>query len=60
LLASAHWAHDIEHGEMLADAVRATQPDSDLSSPLVLMAHYAAIFGMAHEIYVESGKSPSV
>jgi len=55
LMAYAHWAHDIEQGEMLGEAVRATQPDrEDLSSPLLLVAHYATVFGMAADNYAKT------
>jgi hypothetical protein len=49
LMVYAHWAHDIEQGELLGKAVRRTLLDSDLASPLLLVAHYATVFGMVAE-----------
>jgi hypothetical protein len=54
LMVYARWAHDIEQGELLSEAVRTTQPDSDLPSPLLLVAHYATVFGMAAENYAKT------
>lgn len=54
LMVYALWAHDIEQGELLGKTVRRTLPDSDLASPLLFVAHYATVFGMAAENYAEA------